>query len=93
MTIEIAGMAHVQLTVDDLERAKEFYEKLLGYLGMRPVRPATHRAAPPVLPRPLARRHRRAPRLPGARWRGGRGGRAAGRQAAEGAGWINRYSR
>lgn len=37
MTIEIAGMAHVQLTVNDLERAKEFYEKLLGYLGMRPV--------------------------------------------------------
>ena len=36
MTIEIAGMAHVQLTVNDLERAKEFYEKVLGYLGMRP---------------------------------------------------------
>jgi catechol 2,3-dioxygenase-like lactoylglutathione lyase family enzyme len=36
MTIEIAGMAHVQLSVNDLERAKEFYEKVLGYLGMRP---------------------------------------------------------
>lgn len=36
MTIEIAGMAHVQLTVNELERAKEFYEKVLGYLGMRP---------------------------------------------------------
>jgi len=37
MTIEIAGMAHVQLTVNELERAKEFYEKVLGYLGMQPV--------------------------------------------------------
>ena len=36
MSIEIAGMAHVQLTVNDLTRAKEFYEKVLGYLGMRP---------------------------------------------------------
>lgn len=35
--MEIAGMAHVQLTVNDLERAKDFYEKVLGYLGMRPV--------------------------------------------------------
>ena len=34
--IEIAGMAHVQLTVNDLARALEFYEKVLGYLGMRP---------------------------------------------------------
>lgn len=34
--IDIAGMAHVQLTVNDLERAVEFYEKVLGYLGMRP---------------------------------------------------------
>jgi len=34
--IEIAGMAHVQLTVNDLPRAVEFYEKVLGYLGMRP---------------------------------------------------------
>jgi len=37
MTIEIAGMAHVQLTVNGLEQALEFYEKVLGYLGMRPV--------------------------------------------------------
>ena len=34
--MEIAGMAHVQLTVNDLPRAVEFYEKVLGYLGMRP---------------------------------------------------------
>jgi catechol 2,3-dioxygenase-like lactoylglutathione lyase family enzyme len=34
--MEIAGMAHVQLTVNDLARALEFYEKVLGYLGMRP---------------------------------------------------------
>jgi catechol 2,3-dioxygenase-like lactoylglutathione lyase family enzyme len=33
--MEIAGMAHVQLTVNDLGRAVEFYEKVLGYLGMR----------------------------------------------------------
>jgi catechol 2,3-dioxygenase-like lactoylglutathione lyase family enzyme len=35
--IEIAGMAHVQLTVNDLKRAMPFYEKVLGFLGMRPV--------------------------------------------------------
>ncbi len=37
MSIEIAGMAHVQLTVNDLQRAMPFYEKVLGFLGMRPV--------------------------------------------------------
>ncbi len=35
--IEIAGVAHVQLTVNDLQRAMPFYEKVLGFLGMRPV--------------------------------------------------------
>lgn len=34
--MEIAGVAHVQLTVNDLQRAVEFYEKVLGYLGLRP---------------------------------------------------------
>jgi catechol 2,3-dioxygenase-like lactoylglutathione lyase family enzyme len=34
--MEIAGMAHVQLTVNDLQRAMPFYEKVLGFLGMRP---------------------------------------------------------
>jgi catechol 2,3-dioxygenase-like lactoylglutathione lyase family enzyme len=37
VTIEIAGVAHVQLTVNDLQRAMPFYEKVLGFLGMRPV--------------------------------------------------------
>lgn len=37
MSIEIAGMAHVQLTVNDLQRAMPFYEKVLGFLGMQPV--------------------------------------------------------
>lgn len=35
--IEIAGMAHVQLTVNNLQHAMPFYEKVLGFLGMRPV--------------------------------------------------------
>ncbi len=35
--MEIAGIAHVQLTVNDLQRAMPFYEKVLGFLGMRPV--------------------------------------------------------
>lgn len=35
--IEIAGIAHVQLTVNDLQRAMPFYETVLGFLGMRPV--------------------------------------------------------
>ena len=35
--MEIAGIAHVQLTVNDLQRAMRFYEKVLGFLGMRPV--------------------------------------------------------
>jgi catechol 2,3-dioxygenase-like lactoylglutathione lyase family enzyme len=34
--MEIAGVAHVQLTVNDLQRAMPFYEKVLGHLGMRP---------------------------------------------------------
>lgn len=34
--MEIAGIAHVQLTVNDLQRALEFYEKVLGHLGLRP---------------------------------------------------------
>jgi catechol 2,3-dioxygenase-like lactoylglutathione lyase family enzyme len=37
LMIEVAGMAHVQLTVNDLQRAMPFYEKVLGFLGMRPV--------------------------------------------------------
>src|SRR5690348_9888655 len=35
--MEIAGMAHVQLTVNDLERAMPFYERVLSFIGMRPV--------------------------------------------------------
>ncbi len=35
--MEIAGIAHVQLTVNDLQRAVPFYEKVLGFLGMRAV--------------------------------------------------------
>jgi catechol 2,3-dioxygenase-like lactoylglutathione lyase family enzyme len=34
--MEIAGVAHVQLTVNDLQRAMPFYEKVLGFLGLRP---------------------------------------------------------
>jgi catechol 2,3-dioxygenase-like lactoylglutathione lyase family enzyme len=35
--MEIAGIAHVQLTVNDLQRAMPFYEKVLGFIGMMPV--------------------------------------------------------
>jgi catechol 2,3-dioxygenase-like lactoylglutathione lyase family enzyme len=37
MTMEIAGVAHIQLTVNDLQRAMPFYERVLGFMGMRPV--------------------------------------------------------
>lgn len=37
MPIEINGMAHVMLTVSDFERSRQFYAKLLPYLGLRPV--------------------------------------------------------
>lgn len=35
--MEINGIAHVQLTVNDFEVSKAFYERLLPFLGMRPV--------------------------------------------------------
>jgi len=35
--MEINGIAHVQLTVADFARAREFYGKLLPFLGLVPV--------------------------------------------------------
>jgi catechol 2,3-dioxygenase-like lactoylglutathione lyase family enzyme len=35
--IDINGMAHVQLTVSNFEAAREFYGKLLPFLGLTPV--------------------------------------------------------
>ncbi|MFN8544284.1 MAG: VOC family protein [Candidatus Binatia bacterium] len=35
--MEINGIAHVMLTVSNFEIALPFYEKLLGFLGLRPV--------------------------------------------------------
>ena len=35
--IEVNGMAHVFVTVGDFPRAREFYSKLLPFLGMKPV--------------------------------------------------------
>ncbi len=35
--MEINGIAHVILTVSDYERCEPFYEKLLGFLGLRQV--------------------------------------------------------
>jgi catechol 2,3-dioxygenase-like lactoylglutathione lyase family enzyme len=35
--MEINGMAHVMLTVSNLEACLPFYEKLLTFLGMKPV--------------------------------------------------------
>ena len=36
-SMEINGIAHLQLTVNDLQRAMPFYEKVLGFMGMKPV--------------------------------------------------------
>jgi len=35
--MEINGIAHVMLTVSDFERCLPFYERLLGFLGLKPV--------------------------------------------------------
>ena len=35
--MEINGMAHVMLTVRNFEACRPFYEKLLGFVGMKPV--------------------------------------------------------
>lgn len=35
--MEINGIAHVQLTVNDLQRCMPFYEDVLGFMGMRAV--------------------------------------------------------
>jgi catechol 2,3-dioxygenase-like lactoylglutathione lyase family enzyme len=35
--MEINGIAHVMLTVSNFAACQPFYEKLLGFLGMRPV--------------------------------------------------------
>jgi catechol 2,3-dioxygenase-like lactoylglutathione lyase family enzyme len=35
--MEINGMAHVILTASNFERSREFYRKLLPFLGMKPV--------------------------------------------------------
>jgi len=35
--MEINGIAHVQLTVNDLQRCMPFYEDVMGFMGMRAV--------------------------------------------------------
>ncbi|HEY7642447.1 MAG TPA: VOC family protein [Steroidobacteraceae bacterium] len=35
--MEINGIAHIQLTVNDLQRAMPFYEAVLGFMGLRAV--------------------------------------------------------
>jgi catechol 2,3-dioxygenase-like lactoylglutathione lyase family enzyme len=35
--MEITGIAHIQITVNDLQGAMPFYEKVLGFMGMQPV--------------------------------------------------------
>lgn len=37
MTVEINGIAYVNLTASDFARSREFYAKLLPYLGLKPV--------------------------------------------------------
>lgn len=40
--MEINGIAHIQLTVNDLQRAMPFYEEILGFMGMKAVAKATN---------------------------------------------------
>ena len=35
--MEVNGIAHVFLTASNFERSREFYRKLLPFLGMKPV--------------------------------------------------------
>ena len=35
--MEINGIAHIQLTVNDLQAAMPFYEKVLGFMGLKAV--------------------------------------------------------
>ena len=35
--MEVNGIAHVFLTASNFERSREFYRKLLPFLGMRPM--------------------------------------------------------
>jgi catechol 2,3-dioxygenase-like lactoylglutathione lyase family enzyme len=35
--MEVNGIAHVSLTASNFERSREFYRKLLPFLGMKPV--------------------------------------------------------
>src|ERR1700709_2449198 len=35
--MEVNGIAHVALTASNFERSREFYRKLLPFLGMKPV--------------------------------------------------------
>jgi catechol 2,3-dioxygenase-like lactoylglutathione lyase family enzyme len=40
--MEINGIAHIQLSVNDLQRAIPFYEDLLGFMGMQAVAKASN---------------------------------------------------
>jgi catechol 2,3-dioxygenase-like lactoylglutathione lyase family enzyme len=40
--MEINGIAHIQLTVNDLQRAIPFYEDVLGFMGMKAVAKAAN---------------------------------------------------
>jgi catechol 2,3-dioxygenase-like lactoylglutathione lyase family enzyme len=37
MTMEVNGIAHIFLTASNFERSREFYRKLLPFLGLKPV--------------------------------------------------------
>ena len=40
--MEINGIAHIQLTVNDLQRAIPFYQEVLGFMGMKAVAKAAN---------------------------------------------------
>lgn len=40
--MEINGIAHIQLTVNDLGRALPFYESVLSFMGLKPVVKSEH---------------------------------------------------
>jgi catechol 2,3-dioxygenase-like lactoylglutathione lyase family enzyme len=64
--MEINGIAHVMLTVGDWERSVPFYQRLLGFFGLKPVFEADNflyyvggRTACGIQPADAAHRHER----------------------------------
>ena len=58
--MEVNGIAHIFLTASNFERSREFYRKLLPFLGLKPVMDnEAFITASAVAPRSRSARHRR----------------------------------